>query len=224
MQWSVRDVAERLGVAERTVLHWVRDRGLPASRIGGQYRFNRAEVLEWAASRKLAFPPDLFHEGREEPDELPTFAEALAAGGVFHGLAADGRDAVLRAIVRVLPLPADADRDLLFRMLLARETLASTAVGEGIAIPHPRNPIVLRVPRPLVTLCTLERPVDFGALDGRPVFALFTVVSPAPRVHLHMLARLSFLLRQDGFKALLARRARAPATSDRLRAALKTRG
>ncbi len=209
MEWSVRDVAERLNVVERTVLHWVRDKGLPSVRSGGQYRFNRAEVLAWATERAIPFPQDLFADARGGVARLPSFAEALEAGGVHHNLAARGRDAVLRAIVAVLPLPGSVDRDLLFRMLLARETLASTAVGDGIAIPHPRNPIVLRVPAPQVTLCTLKTPVDFGALDGRPVHALFTLVSPAPRIHLHLLARLSFLLRRPKFRQRIAERAPA---------------
>ena len=45
MQWSVRDVAERLNVSERTVLRWVKHDDLPASWIGSQFCFNRAELL-----------------------------------------------------------------------------------------------------------------------------------------------------------------------------------
>jgi PTS system nitrogen regulatory IIA component len=91
-------------------------------------------------------------------------------------------------------------------MLLARESLQSTGVGEGIAIPHVRNPVVLQVPRPMITLCFLEPPVDFGALDNRPVFALFSLVSPSPRVHLHLLSRIAFALRDAGFKEAIAGR------------------
>ncbi len=47
-----------------------------------------------------------------------------------------------------LPLPEAIDRDLLLRLFLAREALASTAVGDGIALSHVRNPIVLHVSRP----------------------------------------------------------------------------
>ncbi len=209
MQWSARDVAERLNVSERTVLGWVREQGLPASRIGGMYRFNRAELLEWATSRNLRVPQDLFYDDREAAERLPALGAALEAGGVFQGVGGTDKASVLRAIVDLLRLPGTVDRDLLYRMLLAREALASTAVGDGIAVPHPRNPIVLRVAQPLVSLCLLAAPVDFDALDGQPVYALFTLVSPAPRIHLHLLSRLAFVLRGGRFKALLA--ARAPA-------------
>ena len=74
-------------------------------------------------------------------------------------------------------------------------------VGEGIAIPHVRNPIVLHLSRPTVTLCFLERPVDFGALDGQLVTTLFTLISPTIRAHLHLLSRLAFALRDPKFNA-----------------------
>ncbi|MFH1476716.1 MAG: PTS sugar transporter subunit IIA [Verrucomicrobiota bacterium] len=203
MQWSVRDVAERLNVSERTVLRWVKHDDLPASRLGGQFRFNRAELLEWATAHKLKFPPALFYAENEERERLPSFADALAIGGIFREVGGTDKPTVLRAIVNLLRLPEGVDRELLYRMLLAREALASTAVGDGIAIPHPRNPIVLCVTRPVVTLCLLARPVDFGALDAQPVYALFTLVSSAPRIHLHLLARLAYALRQGSLKTLL---------------------
>ena len=68
-----------------------------------------------------------------------------------------------------MKLPDDVDREFLYQVLLAREALGSTGIGDGIAIPHVRNPIVLHLSRPTVTLCFLEQPVDFGALDGQPV-------------------------------------------------------
>ncbi len=155
MQWSVRDVAERLNVSERTVLRWVKHDDLPASRIGSQFRFNRAELLEWATAHKLKVPPAIFYGENEERERMPSFSDALAIGGIFHKVGGTDKPSVLRAIVNLLRLPDGVDRELLYGMLLAREALASTAVGDGIAIPHPRNPIVLRVIQPLVTLCLL---------------------------------------------------------------------
>ncbi|HOX07722.1 MAG TPA: PTS sugar transporter subunit IIA, partial [Planctomycetota bacterium] len=120
-----------------------------------------------------------------------------------------GRDKseVLRAAVEAMRLPDEVNREQLLKVLMAREAMASTGVGDGIAIPHVRNPIVLHVPRPTITLCFLEKPVDFGALDGRPVHCLFTMVSPTVRAHLHLLSRLAFALRDPGFKAAIDRQA-----------------
>jgi PTS system nitrogen regulatory IIA component len=130
-------------------------------------------------------------------------AEALETGGIFHGVDGSHKESVLRAVVERMQLPAEVDRDFLFSVLLAREALGSTAVGDGIAIPHVRNPIVLHVSQPTITLCFLKTPIDFGALDHKPVHALFSMVSPSIRVHLHLLSRLGFLLKDVSFKQLI---------------------
>jgi PTS system nitrogen regulatory IIA component len=106
---------------------------------------------------------------------------------------------VLRAVVSLLRLPEGADREFILQMLMAREDQGSTAFGEGIAVPHVRNPIVMHLERPLVALCYLEKPVEFGALDGKPVTALFAMVNPTIRVHLHLFSRLAFALKSPGF-------------------------
>ncbi len=104
-------------------------------------------------------------------------------------------------------------------LLLAREASASTAIGDGIALPHVRNPIVLHVPRPMLTLCFLERPIDFGALDGKPVNVLFSMICPTMRSHLQTLSRLSYALHDEAFKGAVMRQAPARKSCER-RAAL----
>ena len=92
------------------------------------------------------------------------------------------------------------------RLFLAREASASTAIGDGIALPHVRNPIVLHVEQPMVTLCFLDHPVDFGALDGKPVHVLFSLICPTMRSHLQMLSRLSYALHDAKFKEVVCAR------------------
>ena len=104
-----------------------------------------------------------------------------------------------------MPLPEKVDRQFLLQVLLARESLGSTAVGKGIALPHLRNPVVMHVARPMVTLCFLEKPVEFGALDRQPVHTLFMMLSPTVRAHLHVLACLSFAMQQQAFSEVIAR-------------------
>jgi PTS system nitrogen regulatory IIA component len=87
--------------------------------------------------------------------------------------------------------------------------MGSTGIGDGIAIPHVRNPIVMHVDQAFVTLGLLRHPVEFDAIDAQPVHALFMVVSPTVPVHLRILAQLGFLLRDEVLRDLL--RHRAPA-------------
>jgi len=217
MQLTVRDVSRLMKVPEKTVYRWVKSEGLPAVEINEQYHFNRAELLEWATSRNFDVPADLFQSPQTESFALPDFVEALSAGGIFYRIPGADKESILRSVVGVMILPPHVDRVLMLNMLLAREALETTAVGEGVAIPHPRNPIVLRVRQPQITLCFLEKPVDFGALDGRPVHALFILVSPTPKIHLHLLSRLSYCLHQPEFKEVIAGQAEAGTILDKAR-------
>jgi PTS system nitrogen regulatory IIA component len=205
MQLTVRDAARLLGVSEKTVYRWAQKERVPFFRVNDQYRFNRVELLEWATARRIPVSPDIFAEPEEGP--LPSVTDALEAGGIFYRIAGRDVSSVLGEVVAHMRLPEEVDREYLLQVLLAREALGSTAIGDGIAIPHARNPIVLHVPRPTVTLCFLDEPVDFQALDRRPVDTLFTLVSPTVKAHLHLLSRLAFCLRDQEVKDSLAEQA-----------------
>lgn len=207
MQLTVRDVAGLLNISEKTVYRWIDERKLPGYRLSGQYRFNRAELMEWATSNRINVSPRIFEEPESASGPLPELSDALERGGIYYRLIGTDKPTALKSVVEVLRLPEEVDREFLFQVLLAREALESTGVGDGIAIPHVRNPIVLHVPAPLVTLCFLETPVDFGSLDGQPVVALFTLISPTVKAHLHLLSRLAFALRNPDFKALILHQA-----------------
>jgi PTS system nitrogen regulatory IIA component len=208
MQLGVREAARLLGVSEKTIYRWIKEGRLPAYRINEQHRFNRAELLEWATSRRISVSPYIF----EEPEDsarmpLPTVGDALDAGGIHYRVGGTDKASVLRAVVDLMRLPDEVNRQFLHQVLLARESLGSTGVGDGIAIPHVRNPIVMHIPKPTVTLCFLEHEIDFAAIDGKPVHTLFTIVSPGVRAHLHVLSRLAFTLRDGEFRSLLSRQA-----------------
>lgn len=219
MQLTIRDVAKLLNVSEKTVYRWINQGQLPSYKVGEQYRFNRVELLEWATAQKINVSAEIFHEPQSNGATLPSLSEAVARGGIHYRLTGTNREDVLHGVVDTLRLPDGVDRTFLFRVLLAREELASTGIGEGIAIPHVRNPIVLHVHEPIVALCFLEKPVDFGAMDGQPVSALFTLISPTVRSHLHLLSRLTFALRNPDYRAAVRGQASRDVLTEALRRA-----
>src|SRR5271165_491505 len=121
VQLAVRDVSRFLNVTEATVTRWIKQRGLPAQHVGGQYRFNRAELLEWATTQKIKVSLELFDQPDHEAEPVPHLSDALRAGGIHYGLRDTNKDQALRALVDVLPLPEGTDREMLFRLFLARE-------------------------------------------------------------------------------------------------------
>jgi PTS system nitrogen regulatory IIA component len=207
MQLTVRDLARIFKVSEAAVYRWMSEDDLPAEQVHGQYRFNRTEVLEWATLRKREVSPALFQDDGALTSGEPRLDEALQAGGIFHGVEGPDTEAVLRALVGAMPLPEEVDREFLLEIFLSREALGSTGIGGGLAIPHPRYPVVLPVPRPAITLAFLARPIPYGAADGQPVHTLFALVSPTVRAHLRLLARLAFALRDQAFRAAVEAKA-----------------
>lgn len=207
MNLGVRDAAKLLQVSEKTIYRWIKQEIIPAYRFQGQHRFNRAELLEWATSRRMGIEPEAFSEPETQALPLPTLTEAFESGGIIYRLDGNTRDEVLVNLVSEMRLPEDIDREYLLKVLIAREELSSTGMGDGIAFPHPRQPMLTRVSVPMVTLAFLENPVDFGSLDGQPVNILFSIISPTLRSHLYLLSMLSFACRKPSFFNVLKREA-----------------
>lgn len=125
-------------------------------------------------------------------------ADLLASpDAVLASVKATGKKALLADLAsRGAPLLGVEERRL-FDRLLERERLGSTGIGGGIAIPHAR---LASVTQPRGLFARLGHPVDFDAIDDRPVDLVFLLVAPegAGADHLKALARVSRLLRDRG--------------------------
>ncbi|WP_298439278.1 PTS sugar transporter subunit IIA [Geobacter sp.] len=205
MLLNTAEAARLLSTDEKTVVRWVRKERLPATPVDGELRINRIDLLEWATDRGIKVLPEAYAGMEDEPGLFPSLSSALETGGIHCGVPGDDKLTALRNVVALLPLPPQMDPDFVLQVLLAREALGTTAIGDGIAIPHMRNPILLQVPASSITLCHLASPVDFGALDGKPVQFLFTLVSPTVKAHLHLLSRLAHALRDPRLREALKR-------------------
>src|SRR6266851_5457367 len=219
MQLGIREAASYLDVDEATLRRWIRTRGVPVHRADERLHLNAIELWEWATENGVPVSRRLLDQARRQPEEVPPLSSLLVTGGIHYEVAGETKSAVLRQIVNLLPLPPEVDREFLVTVLEAREAMGSTGIGDGIAIPHVRNPILLHVPAPFVTLCLLHHPVEFDAVDGKPVHALFTVVSANVPGHLRILGQLGFVLHDQELRRLLNRRSPGSEILSRVRAA-----
>jgi PTS system nitrogen regulatory IIA component len=206
MVLRVKDAARLFQVDQDAIYLWIEKRNLPAHRVKGEFRFYKEELLEWATNTGTAVSSEFIETDTNDAQNIPGLLEALTAGGIFYNVKSPDKESVLKSVVSLIPLPQSVDKTFLFQVLWARESLSSTGIGDGIAIPHPRTPIVLNVDKPLVSLLFLENPVDFGSLDGKPVHSLFTIICPTVRIHLNFLSSLAFMLHNKSFKECLKRR------------------
>ncbi len=145
----------------------------------------------------------------EPVDRCPVIT-LLSRSEVLYNIPGEDKIDILSAIVERLTLPDGVDRDRVIEEVLRRENIASTAIGQGIAIPHPQSAASLQMPESVLALAFLEHPVDFGAPDDLPVQAIFIILSRDPGQHLRLLAHLSRILQKAEVIDALARQ--LPAT------------
>ena len=197
---SVKEAADILRVSAKKVYQWINEGSIPCQRLGNHYYLERDAVLAKLAEISRESPAL-----EQTPD--PLISEMLKLGGVHYGIPAeDKRSALHNALSQIKAIDAAA-MEPIFQMFLSREELASTGVGEGIAIPHSRSPLLGYASQPLLSLSYQAEPVDFEALDGLPVQILFMLISPNMQTHLRILARLSYLLQEPECRRVILAKA-----------------
>ncbi len=204
MDLKLKDVADLLNVSEMTVRRWLADGKIPAYRINHQYRFSRVEIENWVLNHKLPLNPDEKNQSElkfieEEEIELPptkggvkqfNLFRAIHKGGVINKARGNTKEELIRAATKTIAESLELDSEVISDLLLDRENLQPTALNNGIGIPHPRD-FLLNTTHDVVTVVFPENPVEYGALDGKPVNTLFFLFACQDKSHLHLLAKIA---------------------------------
>ena len=199
MHLTISQVSQLLNLPTSTVQRWIRQGNIPVYRHKGKCVFLEKDLVKWAQSQGIVLASKSQKASAKKTAQEHTLVLAMKKGGVVRGIRGDDASAVLKAVVEAAPLARSIDRHELFIRLLEREDLSTTGIGRGVAIPHPRSPLPKAPKEPTITTCFLDVPIDYDAIDDIPVFVLFLMLSPAPKIHLRLLARLSYLLRDNSF-------------------------
>jgi len=129
--------------------------------------------------------------------------ELLSKSLIIANLSAKDKKNVLQEMVnRIVNTETDIDGTELLQVLLEREELGSTGIGDGIAIPHGK---VKKIDRLIVSCGRSIEGVDFQSMDGKPTHIIFLLIAPenSAGVHLKALARISRLLKDGDFRKSL---------------------
>jgi PTS system nitrogen regulatory IIA component len=211
---NATEAARLLNVTEATLMRWVRQ-GLVRSLDGHGQRFEQTELEGWARQRGLSLGA--------APRPSPAPPEDLLAAAVERGAATAGvkpataSEAIEVAIGALPNLDDRARRDLL-DAVLERERMASTGLGRGLAVPHPRKPPTELIEEAVVSVVFPDVPLDWAALDGEPVHTIFLLLSPSAPVHLQILSGVAHRLRSPGLPGFLRERPSQARLVERLRA------
>jgi PTS system nitrogen regulatory IIA component len=201
------EVALLMGVPLVTVSRWAHQGKIPCRLNGQEYQFSRMKIISWARSHQLYIQETVAPVGTPKPSAVFGLREAIERGGIYHHVPGHDIYSALENAVALLKLPPGFDREEILNELVNREEIASTGIGNGVAIPHPRKPFDLSLMDPVIAVFFLKEEIDFNSVDGKPVTALFVIFSPTTKIHLKLLAKLSYCLRDKKFLSLIREQA-----------------
>src|ERR1019366_3388528 len=190
MYLNLIQLAESFGVSEKVVEGWIRDEGLPHTPDRGRLLFDRAQVVQWAATRGLAA-----QAGFLAPETSSPFATGfrleplLRAGGIWRDVPAAEVASVFERVVASLPGVTPPVRQLIGQRLRAKGGVTMAPVGGGFALPHPGTRLALGRDTGNVALVLLRDALVLTEpqVDHVPVNRLLFFIAPSPRAHLDLL-------------------------------------
>jgi nitrogen PTS system EIIA component len=194
---TIKEAAARLGVSQKIIYQWINSGHLTSHKLGNDLYLEQAQVDKLLSYEGLTIPA--------VTDEVIDFSltRMLENGGIFYHVEGTTKQAVIHNALLLIKELDSPDMAPILKMFLSREELYSTGIGNGIAIPHASGILVGHVNQPLISLAFLENPIDYGAIDGKPVHIIFSIISPNVSTHLRILAKLACLLHDPQCKEVI---------------------
>jgi PTS system nitrogen regulatory IIA component len=176
---------------------------LPGRKVGGEWRFARAEINHWIETQMHAYTEQelaTLEEARDRAGaDQPLVTRLLTEATMAMPLLANTRASVLKELVNLAEQSWEVyDPDAVLAAIKQREDLGSTALESGVAIPHPRRPLPKALGDHVIAFGKTQRGIPFGGADGAETDLFFLVCCRDDRTHLRVLARLSRILLRPG--------------------------
>jgi len=188
MDLELKDVSELLNIPENELTTMAEAGTIPAYSIQDKLRFNREEIEEWLISY-----PEIAKKSAQKGFDL---FRALTKGDVFYNVEATSKEEAISTIMQEMAPRLDLDPEVLTEMVLAREELMSTGLGNGFAVPHARD-FELPGPHDVVAIAFLKKPIPYDALDNKPVHTLIFLFATNDRKHLTLLSKVAHFISND---------------------------
>ena len=136
-------------------------------------------------------------------DSTCDIAKLIHNGGVFYDVEGKTPSEIYAKVSKMIDLPDGITSEMVYNALCAREDVLSTAVGNGIALPHARTPIMKDDNSQKICVVYLKESIDMKAPDERSVFVMFVLLTANSQFHLKVLSSLAGLFRDVKFRKAL---------------------
>lgn len=194
---TLEEVADYLQVSEKSVLRMAQSGKIPSAKVASQWRFMRTVVDDWLMAQ-MEIPSVRSAPTRKEPPKLPLLTQLIPPDLITLDILPSKKDSILKQLVEPLRTSKILRQSRRFLdLVLERESMVSTAIGHGIALPHPRRPLPGLFKEPNVVLGVCREGTDFEALDHQRTYVFFLLCAPTEDVQLRLLARVIHLGRHE---------------------------
>jgi len=200
---TIKDISNLLLMKEKDILNLIKKKEVPFQTINDKLLFNKQRMVEWALSRNL--PINISGDKKMSEYHVDTLNTILDQNSFFYDCRLS-ENSYIEQMVNLIELEKNVDKGIIVQLLKNREELMSTAIGNGISLPHPRIPLMVGRYKPIINFFFTEKPLELKSLDGKPVHTFILLISQTIKQHLSLLAHLSFLLSKETFRFALESR------------------
>ncbi|MFH1778141.1 MAG: PTS sugar transporter subunit IIA [Candidatus Omnitrophota bacterium] len=192
---TTQELSKYLKLNQKTILRMAQSGELPGFKIANQWRFYLSALDEYLQNKIGKSSTDDFSKLVSASD-LMSLSRLVEQPYINMALKSETRDSLLYELTNIAQASGiTSSSEEVFKQLQKREAMLSTAVGNGIAIPHPRNPSDELFNRPGVIIARSIKGIEFLSPDQKKVHLFFMVCAPDVILHLRLLSKIAKLLK-----------------------------
>ncbi|WP_028975237.1 PTS sugar transporter subunit IIA [Spirochaeta cellobiosiphila] len=197
---TLSEVAQYLKVSEKTIHRMIGENAIPCAKIGGQWRFLQDMIDDWLLTQMRVVPQQTYLDTLQAQREVISIGRLLNPDSVVMDLVPGKAETALMTITKAMESAGIIDDwELFHRQLTEREKMMSTGVGNGIAVPHPRNTGRPPIVHSGVGIGYCREGIDFNAIDGNKTKLFMVIASSSDPVHVKVMSQLVRIAGTEGF-------------------------
>jgi len=200
---NTKDISHLLIITEKEVQQLINKKAIPFQLLNDKTVFNKQQIIEWALGQNR--PINVSGHKKLVEFHIET-VNTLLDKDSFHYNCELKETSYIEQMVSQIRFEKNVDSEIIIQVLKSRELMMSTAIGNGISLPHPRVPLMVGKNKPLINFFFPVRPLNLKSIDGKPVHTIILLISQTIKQHLSLIAHLSFLLSNETFRFALENR------------------
>jgi len=195
---TLLEIADYLKVSRKTILRMLKKGSLKGFKVGGQWRFMKPVVKEWIAGKMQNLSKKNLARVIRTAKKVMPLSHLITEKSIILDLQPGTKKYILEQIAqRLYETGLIQNKEDFLKKLILREEMISTAVSNGIAFPHLRNPQENQNSQPFIALAVCPEGTDFDSIDGGLTYVFVVICAKSELTHLRLLAKVSWLFKQN---------------------------